>query len=102
MRMKVFQTLLKRFAIMGIHSEQLTKNHLFNASNVTVLIIFVTSSIAAHAYLWFQANTFIEYGDSVYETSCVTVSNVDFVVVLWKMPKLFRFIEHLETFIVKS
>lgn len=102
MRMEAFQTILRRFAIMGVHSEQLTKEHILNASNVTVLLVFVASSIAAHIYFWFQANTFIEYGDSFYEMSCVTVSNIDFVVVLCNMPKLFRFIEHLETFIVKS
>lgn len=102
MRMAVFQIILKCFAIMGIHSNQLTKKHLFNAKNVLVLIIFASSSVAAHIFLWFKAETFVEYGDSSYETSCATVSSVNFAVVFWKMPQLFQFVEHLESFIAKS
>lgn len=97
--MKLFQSSLKYFENMGIDSRQMRKRHLFNTKNVLALCMLFLNTISAAAYLRYEANTFYEYADSVYATSCGIMSCVIFMVVFWKMKKFFRFIKKFENLV---
>lgn len=100
--MKLFQTSQKYFENFGIDSRQMSKNHLFNAKNVLASAVLCLDILSSGAFLLYEAQTFYEYADSVYTTSCAENSCVIYMVIFWNMRKFFKFIEKFENLVEHS
>lgn len=100
--MKFFQSIQEYFAIMGINSSQSVDVHPFNRSNLITLLIFCMLVITSNKFLLFEAKYFEEYIDSFYLTCTGTLAAINFVVIIWKMTKVFEFIKGLESVVHRS
>lgn len=101
-RIKLFQSLLKYFQILGTFSPELSENRRLNQRNVSVLFIYIQLIVSAFAFTLLKAETLIELGLNFY--GYVTQSLCTFVVVfqICRMLEILTFIENCEKFIERS
>lgn len=100
--MKIFVAIQKYFAFIGIDSEQLTKDHVFNQRNIMTLFVFALSAIATNVFLFCEAYTFRELADSFYATCTVTLTGANFAINISNMSNSFKLVENMERIIKQS
>lgn len=100
-KIKLFESLLSYFQILGTFSPESIENRRFNPRNVFVLFIYIQLIVTAFAYTLFKAQNPIEYGLNFY--GYVTQSLCTFVVLLqmYRMLDILKFIENCEKFIAR-
>lgn len=98
---KVFQSIQRNFAILGINSYQSKQSHSFNVRNVMVLLIFGLSLISGCVSVA-HANTFKEYINAFHIAVTVAFGGLTFVIVICQMKILFQFIDSFEEEVNKS
>lgn len=96
-KIKLFQIIKQNFAKLGISSNLSTQNNLFNKNVLTASLFYGLNITLNGIFLFFKANTFREYTDSIYPTSAVITISVCFANTLFKMTKLFDFFERCDT-----
>lgn len=99
---KLFQSLLKYFQILGTFSSELSENRGLNQRNVVVQFINVQLIVSAVAFTLLKAETLIEYGLNFY--AYVTQSLCTFFIFLqiYRMLEILKFIKNCEKFIEQS
>lgn len=100
-KVKIFQSIQKNFAILGIDSFQSKQTYSFNERNVMVLLIFGLSVISGCVSVA-HANTFKEYINAFHIAVTVAFGGLTFVIVMCQMKILFRFIDSIEDEFEKS
>lgn len=96
--MKLFQIIQKNFALLGISSNQ----SLCNRQSVVAFSIYGFASIFSSAFLFFKANTFLEYTMNVFVTTTIFAIWIAFTVILFKKQNLFQLIDEFERLFDKS
>lgn len=100
--MKIFQSTQKNYLFLGISPIQSNQKHLFNARNTAFSIMFKTSVSFCFVYLIHVARTFGEYLQCAYIMLALMSGTCAFITIIWKMAKLFEFIDSLEEIVNKS
>ena len=90
--MKLFQIIQKNFAFLGIRPIQPR----FNWRSVTIFHIFTLAITFSAVFLFFKANTFLEYAQNAYVTTTVFTVWIGFLSFLIQKQKLFQLIDDFE------
>ena len=98
LKMKFFQVVQANFALLGISSNQSRCNE---KSAITCLIFGLAITFGI-LYLFFKANTFLEYTMSIFVTSTLCGLWFDFLSMLIQKQRLFELISESEEFVEKS
>lgn len=99
--MAIFQSIQKYMAVLGIDRLRSTVRHGFNERNVLVAGLLGTGCISSFLYL-LEEPSFKENIISVYATADSIACCTDFVLLIWKSPKVFQYIQSLEDIIEMS
>lgn len=100
--MKIFQSIQKNFAVLGIDRNQLLQKHNTNFRNSVSLFLHCFITVSYLVYIVHIASTFREYIDGIFVTSAVVVSGLSMAIVVSAMEKWFNLIFSLESVIVTS
>lgn len=95
--MDVFVSIENHFASVGLTASQSLQANRFNVKNACILLIFLLNIILCVAYIFHGANNFNECIDSLFGCFTLIDAAIAFVHFIWQMPKLFRFIDEMET-----
>lgn len=90
--MKIFQSTIKYFEIIGITPE----SHRFNEKILMNISIFLTLIVLCCAYLPFEADNLKDYTESIYLCSAFITSSLAFLFLIWKKEYIFKFIDDWE------
>lgn len=96
--MKIFQSIQKHFASLGVNEAEHQHNK-FNMRSIVGLIVVWQFSILTNAFLIFEADSFGDLADAFYVSSTVLGASVNHSFVVNNMDKLFTFIGNLEQII---
>lgn len=94
-RLKLFQIIQDNFAFVGIGSNQ----PYWNAKSAKTLFIFSLFTALGAMFLFFEANTFLEFTMSVYVTTAVLGTGISFLAMLNQKETIFELIDRLEEFV---
>lgn len=94
--MRLFISIRKHFAVIGISSFHAHQKHLLNAKNLTATIILCLTFIVKGMYLVLMAKEFEELTAGFYVVSALVAITLCFEIFIWKMPSVFQLIESLE------
>lgn len=100
-KIQLFQIVRRNFAMLGISSNCLNQPNRLD-TNLSLASLSYSFSVIAHViFLLQETKNFREFTDNVYETSSVITVFICFVIVVFKMRKLFEFIESCQNIIDK-
>lgn len=100
--MKLFESVLKLYQMLGINPSKSKRMNLFNWKNVLVIAVFIQGFIFTALYWIFEAESLPEGGESFY-ASVIEFANTTYMfVIALKMNNLVQLIENLEHFFEKS
>ena len=91
-KMKLFQSVQRQFAELGINSQQLIQTYPFNRTILLISFSYVCNIISYSSFMYYEANTFREYTDSVYVTSTNVLVAICFAIVVLQVEGFFKFI----------
>lgn len=95
---RYFKIIRKNFAHLGISKNQPR----LNGKSAMTFLILSLSTISGIVYLYFEANTFLEYTINIYETAMVLGCCIGFTVILFNKEKLFKLMNNFVTFYDES
>lgn len=93
---KILQSVLTNFAILGIQPDSVAQPCLLNGR---ILIGFCSLGLAMIGflnYLIYEAETFIEYTQTVYIESAVVTMMFILMIIILNVEKIFKFMENCE------
>lgn len=96
--MKIIQSGMEHLAIIGVTPNQ----NLINVKFLVALIFNIENVSGNLAFLFHEANTFVEYANSIFLTSTVTVVAVCFLMMATNKSVIFHTIESFEELVEKS
>lgn len=96
--MKLFQTVQKNFAVLGIGRGRSKTNRKL----VFTWLILSLTVAAGTAFIVFEAKTFEEYTSDLYTTSGDAVVASMFIIMVIKMDRLFELIDMIEQAVDES
>lgn len=91
--MKSFQSAVEYLASLGITQSQAMQSNPFNVKNIVHMLLFGITAYLCGAFLIYTANSFKDYTESIYISSVTMLVFVVFVILIWKMENVFKFIE---------
>lgn len=96
--MKIFQTLQKQYAMVGISrsSNLSNQNYSFNSRTLIGFFIFGWSIFSHFMYIFYVANGFMEYMQGVCTTSASFLIFVGFAAIFFRKATLFKSIVNIE------
>lgn len=97
-KMKYFQIVQKKFDHLGISSIRSR----CDGKSAKVFFILSLAIILGILFLFFEANTFLEYTINIYITTVVLACGISNTVVLFKKEKIFESIDNFEKFFDES
>lgn len=100
--MKLFQSLQENFAIMGITSDQSTKNSPFNGRILATLSSQILTVILIAVFIFHDAYTFWEYANNIFNMAGAIILVVFFAIIIFSMRKFFALIKSCETVVAES
>lgn len=100
--MKSIDTIKTCFATMGYDSLQSSRKDLFKPKNMSCLSLIGIDIILTSIYIYYEANDFEEYVDAIYILWSLIFSFFTFAMLIWQVPKNYRFINYLENIITES
>lgn len=95
-KMKTFDLIRNNFAIAGLDSPQSTREDLLKIKNILSFLLFALSAFSSGVYVYYDASNFEEYIDAVFMLTGLSITLFIFANLLWDMPTLYKFIDHLE------
>lgn len=98
-KMKLFQVIQKNLAMLGISSNQ---QRYCNQKSVMTLFVYSLAITLSMVFLFFKADTYLEYTLNIYVTSTAFGACVGFIALLFQKGKLFKLIDELEEFFNES
>lgn len=99
--MKIFLTIQKNFKVLGIDSDQSIQNT-FTIRSLISFYIFGCAIVMYFIYIFCEANGYAEYERATLDVSLFMVIDVVFVVNIFGMKNISKFIVKLEIIIKKS
>lgn len=100
--MKIFQTIRKQYAIVGISSSnQSTQKYLFNERILIIFILFGCTIVSQFVYIY-VANSFMDCVDCVFSLSAGIIVCVCFLAIVFRRATLFECIDSIEKLIDSS
>lgn len=96
--MKLFGIVQANFASLSISSSQPR----FNIKSAMVFLSIGLAAVSCAAFLFFEANTFMEYINTAYATSVMIGCFIGFTIFVFKKEKFLQTIHELEKIVVKS
>lgn len=99
--MKIFQTVQKNLAILGISSMQ-SNQAFYNRKYLLYLLLSGSLIIMNCVFLIYVAKSFKEYTDSIYITSVSIALFISLSFLIRRMRNLFEFIDNLEKIVDDS
>lgn len=96
-KMEIFYQIQKDFATMGINSRSSAKQIPLNARNFCALCLLGLPIVLQCVYLNKVASAFQEYIEFIKIIIAMWTGTTGFAAIIWNMPKLFRFIDSLQT-----
>lgn len=101
---KLFQFIQKYYREIGIHPRvpHQINWRLFNAKNWMLLICLIQLIIPTMAFLFFEANSTLDCGLSTYFLLGLSAGGIFYVIYIWQIDNISKFIENCETFIKQS
>lgn len=100
--MKIFQTIQKNFAMLGISANQTRERSSINFKNSIAFVLILLNFCSQFINLIFLADNFEEYTICIYAFFTVMMFEMEFGIHVWKMTKLFKFIENFQRLIESS
>lgn len=100
--MKSFDSIKQYSKISGVTSSQPTRKDLLKVQNLIFFVVQGMNLISASVFGYYEANSFEQYVDAFYAFSSAFICVYCFGVLFWEIPKLYRFINALESTIGKS
>lgn len=97
--MNILQPIRNNLLILGVKSYQ---KHPFNFRNVFALFMLSMGAVLNCVHLFYEANTFKEYADSVCASSSMVVATIIFAIIMWKTHPFYRCLNNLEEIVNKS
>lgn len=95
-RIKVMQTVLKNFTKIGICPELVTQRYPINGRILWMVVVGIVTHILNGFYFLFDAETFLDYTQSIYACAVgILLSNV-FVTLLANIETLYRALHDYE------
>lgn len=96
--MKLYQVIQENWAFLGIRRDQ----PFFNEKSIRTFLLYGFAINSASLFLFFNANTFLEYTQNIYVNCAVLVICAVFTITLFQREKLFKFIDYMERHIDQS
>lgn len=97
--MKIFQTIQKNHAIVGICPNQTQATY----KKIKVMFfLYVLGFTFSVTFLCQDANTFLEYASNMYVTTALAMFIVIYAIAIFKMSELFEYITEMQNFIEES
>lgn len=101
--MKIFETIQKQYAILGIISSRLSsQKYRFNEREFLGFLLFGYQIFSQFVYVFHEASGFMEYVVSICATSGTIIMFVCFAAIVFRKSTLFESIDNVETLIDKS
>lgn len=94
--MKIFQSFQKNSAYLGISSSGMQKTHNLNVKNVFGLSVIGFGAASNIYFLCITTDSISENIFSLYMTAMVSGIFFIYLVVIWRMKSLFKFIDGIE------
>lgn len=91
-KMKIFESIIKYFAAIGITAQ----SRPFNMQNLLTFVVFAIMMVVVGEFLFFEASSFREYTESIYISSIIFTIFVTFLFIIWKRENIFQFIDCFE------
>ena len=101
--MKIFQTIQKQYAMMGISpTHPWTQKSLFNKKIAFGLLLFAYCIVSQMVFILHVASGFMEYMEAICSSSATVIMFICFVAIVLRKTKLFESIENIEKLIDTS
>lgn len=100
--MKIFYTIQNYFETLGIYTRRPVQKSPLNRRNVFVLFVQGIHFCLCIVFIIYEANTFEAYANTISTISTGITLDMEYMVQIWKMQKLFEFIRNFEGLIEKS
>lgn len=101
-KMKTFDTIRHYFEISGITSSQSSRKDLLKFRNLLFFLVLGLDLISTGVFGYSEANSFEEYVDAFFAFSSAFICIYSYGIIFWEIPKLYRFINDLESAVNKS
>lgn len=99
--MKFLTETQKYCEMIGVSAHQSTQKYPLNFKNVAFFIILHVATISAAAFILYDAKSFKDYTNSMYPTTSWIAVTLDTYIFIFRMDKIFEFIDHYENVIEK-
>lgn len=73
--------------------------HFFNSTNWIFILSGTPMLLSSLAFFVYQAKTAFDFGLSFYYSSCLIFGGIFYIIYIWKVENISKFIENCETFI---
>lgn len=100
--MKIFQSIQKYFATLGIQPLQFDQKYSINVRSLMIWLLMFIPVIDGNIPQFYKAKNFEDYTNGIYDISITIENSYDFGIHIWVAAKLFTFIENFEKIIEKS
>lgn len=100
--MSILESIRSKLQIIGMTSNQSIQKYPFNARNLASLLVHVINIVSTIGYLISGTNDLMEFTESLFLTITAIVVASIFINLLWRMRRLFEFIDHLEETVDQS
>lgn len=101
-KVKVFQTIQRQFAILGINSDLIDKPYPFNRRIFIGFLILYSAFSSYLIFIIYEADTFYECAQSIYFSSVVILVAFCLMILLFRVHKLFKLITSVQNVIETS
>lgn len=98
---ELFQFIQNFFCAIGIHRPEPKQidGHFFNSTNWIFILSGTPMLLSSLAFFVYQAKTAFDFGLSFYYSSCLIFGGIFYIIYIWKVENISKFIENCETFI---
>lgn len=100
--MPITKAIQTNFALLGIDSNALNRLNAINVRSAIVIIVYGLCVSSTSAYLFYEAETFGEYMDSVSITSATVIDTFTYFSFLLRLTKFSTFVNSLEKTFTES
>lgn len=100
--MSLFELTHRHFLVLGIKSDDSTKERVYNFRRLFISLVFGTACVLTVSNAFVIRGSFEIYVNLFVSISTSIANAVDFAFVMWKTPKIFAFIRNLESHFQKG
>lgn len=100
--MKIFKSIQNNFAVLGVCASQTRERSSINLKNSIAFVLLLLNFCSQAMCFIFSAQSFEEYTVCIYAFLTLLMFQFEFVMHIWKMKQLFKFIENFEHLIESS